>query len=62
MLVVYILSKLSIPRTELKKLISDFEKIIECFREQIPISVYSQIIHTDTRNKLIALKKYISSY
>ncbi len=61
-LVVYILSKLRIPRTELKKLISDFEKIIECFREQIPISVYSQIIHTDTRNKLIALKKYISSY
>lgn len=48
-------------KTELKRIVNNFEKIIEHFRPQIPTSVYHQIFHTDTKNKLESLKKFIKS-
>jgi abortive infection bacteriophage resistance protein len=60
-LVVYLLKNFLVARTELKKIISDFQNTSESLRRQIPINIYSQIIPTDTRNKLAALRKFIRS-
>ncbi|MGD9154359.1 MAG: Abi family protein, partial [Bacillota bacterium] len=58
-LVVYLLKKFQVPFTELRRLILNFQGILETLRKQIPISVYSRIIYTDTRNKLSVLKEFI---
>lgn len=58
-LVIHLQKNLSIPRTELNKTVTRFEQIINTFRNQIPISVYNQILYTDTRKKLNLLKTYI---
>ncbi len=60
-LVVFLLNSLRVPRTEIRKTITEFDSIMENFRKQVPISMYSQIIYTDTRNKITTLKKYISN-
>jgi hypothetical protein len=58
-LVVYLLKKFQVPFTELRRMILDFQSVLETLRKQLPISIYSQIIHTDTRNKLSLLKEFI---
>lgn len=60
-LIIYILSNLCISKTEMKKIITRFENTIEELRNQIPISIYSRILYTDTRNKLNLLKTFIRS-
>lgn len=59
-LIAYILKNLGMSKTDLKVLVNKFNKIIADFRSHIPISTYSQILHTDTRNKLIALNTFIN--
>ena len=59
-LITYILKNLGTSKTELKRLVNKFDKIINDFRNLIPFSTYSQILHTDTRNKLSSLNTFIS--
>lgn len=54
-LVAYIMKCLSFTKTEIKKFISDFKDSIEELRKRVPPTVFSVIIHTDTRNKLQTL-------
>lgn len=58
-LIVYLLKNLSETKTELNRLVTKFEVMINAFRNQIPINVYNQVFHTDTRNKLNLLKIFI---
>lgn len=60
-LLIFIQKQLLVPKTDLKRIVTRFENLINNFRTQIPISVYHQIFHTNTRNKLNALKIFISS-
>lgn len=60
-LVIYLQKNLKISKTELIKMVNKFEKLINQFRNQIPISIFNRIFHTDTRNKLNLLKTYIRS-
>lgn len=59
-LVLYILKNLKVSKTEMNRIVSRFEMLINQFRAQIPINIYNKIFYTDTRNKLNALKTYIS--
>lgn len=60
LLLAVLLKKYSINKTEINKFINNYENIIEDFRRKIPIHIYNQIIHSDTKNKLYFLKKYIN--
>ena len=60
-LVTYLLKNLKISKIEMNKIVNRFENLINQFRNQIPISIYNRIFHTDTRNKLNLLKIYIRS-
>ncbi len=60
-LIVYILKNLCITKTELNKVVTEFERIADDFRNRIPISTYSKILYTDTRNKLNQLKIYLKN-
>ncbi len=58
-LVVYLMKSLDFTKTETKQLINQFRDYCENLRKSIPIQLYSKIIHTDTRSKLIQLQRYI---
>lgn len=60
-LISILLKKYGITKTEINRFINDFENIINDFRNEIPTSIFTQVIHTDTRNKLACLRKYIKS-
>ena len=59
-LISFILKQLGVSKTEISKMISDFD-LKEAFRQKIPYNIYSKIIHTDTNNKLLELRNYIKS-
>ena len=56
-----LLKKYGITKTEINRFINEFENIIEDFRNEIPITIYSQVIHTDIKAKLSGLRKFIKS-
>lgn len=58
-LIAVLLKKYCIPKAIIKKFINDYEKIIEEFRNRIPINIYNQVIRTDTKSKLYDLNNYI---
>lgn len=58
-LVIYLGKNLGFSRMELNRAISGFVNAAETLRIQIPFNLFSQIIHTDTRNKLFLLRSYL---
>lgn len=58
-LIAFLLKNYGITKSEINRFINDFEKIIEEFRSKIDISIYNQIIYTDTKKKLSNLKNYV---
>ena len=54
-----LLKKYGITKFEINRFINDYERIIEEFRNKIPINIYNKIIYSDTKNKLVYLRKYI---
>lgn len=61
LIIVLLLKKFGISKTDLNHFINDYEDIIENFRENIPFNIYSQVIHTNTKTKLLKLRKYVKS-
>lgn len=61
LLISFLLKKYCITKTEINRFINEFENLIDNFRTETPAFVYSQIIHTDTKNKLTKLRKYIKN-
>lgn len=59
LIIVLLLKKYGISKTELNRFIKDYNDALEEFRNNIPYSIYSQVIHTDTKAKLTQLCKYI---
>lgn len=60
-LVIYQLKLLHISKTEMKRIISGFEDIVEKLRNNVPISIFNQIIYTSNNAKLNELKKFVKS-
>jgi Abortive infection bacteriophage resistance protein len=58
-LIVYLQKNLNISKIDLTKIVNRFELLLNQFRNQIPINIYTRIFHTNTKNKLIALKSFI---
>lgn len=58
-LVCYLLKKLSVPKIEIQKMITQFVNITEMLRKRIPINIFSQIIYTNTRDRIVLLKKFV---
>lgn len=58
-LVTYLMKCLDFTKTEERKFIADFRNCYEDLRKRVPPQVFSTIIHTDTRSKLLQLEKYI---
>ena len=59
-LVVYLLSTIKMTKTEMKKIVNNFQEITDELRNKIPTTVYNRIIFTDYTNKITQLKKFIS--
>lgn len=57
-LVIYILKALQVSKREMTKFINDFDNILEKFRNEVP-DIYSSVLPTETKNKLINLKKFL---
>lgn len=55
----YLMHCFSYPKTETKKLINDFTSCCEGLRKSVPAPVYSTIVHTDMRSKLLRLATYV---
>lgn len=60
-LVIYQLKLLHAAKTEMRRIISGFEDIVEKLRANVPTSIFNQIIHTDNPSKILLLKKFISN-
>lgn len=58
-LMIYLQKNMHVSKTDLLNKIKKFEISIDVLRNEIPIHIFNQIIYTDTRSKLIALKNYI---
>lgn len=56
---VYLLKKIGIQKTELKRLVRSFTLVSERLRENIPIPVYTSIMGSNLRKKVVELKKFI---
>ncbi len=60
-IIVVLLKKYGISKLDINHFINGFENTIEDFRKNIPIYIYSQVIHTDIKTKLKQLRKYIKN-
>src|SRR5699024_1155688 len=60
--VIYQLKILHVSKSEMKRIISRFEYIVEKLRSNIQINIFHQIIYTNNRSKIILLKKFVSKY
>lgn len=58
-IITLLLKKYRFSKTELNRFITEYENIIEEFRNSIPFNIYSQVVHTNTKVKLTQLRKYI---
>lgn len=60
-MIVYILKLLGSTKTELKRIVRDYEDIVEHLRKAIPTNIFSQIVHTNSTSKVHKLKQFIST-
>ena len=58
-LIVFLLKNYGLSKTELNRLIIEFEKSVEDFRMKIPINIFNQIVYTNNVSKVKSLKLYI---
>lgn len=58
-LITFVMKKCGCSKTEMKQFVAHFSQLYEELRASVPLEIYSKIIHTDTRTKLIKLKCFI---
>lgn len=58
-LIGFIMKLLNCPKTDILTFIRSFENNCENFRKTVAMSIYSSVIYTDTRKKMVAFKNYI---
>lgn len=60
-LLVYLMRCLGFTKTECRQLLSGFVSILERYRADLPFDIYSKVIKTNARSKVIAAQKYVSA-
>lgn len=60
-LLAYLMRRMGFTKTECKQFISGYEGIVEYYRAELPFNVYSMIIKTTARGKLMVLRGFISN-
>lgn len=60
-LLVYLMRRMGFTKTECKQLVAGYEAILERYRSELPINIYSKLIKTSTRGKLTALRQFVSN-
>ena len=60
-LLVYLMRSMGFTKTECKQFISGYESIIERYRAELPIGIYSMLIDTNAKNKLTAIRQFVSN-
>ena len=60
-LIIYILRKMKISKTECRQLIAGYDQAKETLRKQIPNSTWNQVLGSNTRNNMNALKQFINT-
>lgn len=58
-LISFIMQLLKCPKTEILTFVRNFENNCEVFRRTVATPIYTSVVYTDTRNKLITLKKWL---
>lgn len=58
-IVIFLLKKLGMSKTELRKIIRNFQNESETLRSKIPIPIHTSIMGSDFRNKMNRLSNYI---
>ena len=58
-LITILLKNYKIPKMELNRFVNEYVSIIEEFRSCVPFDIYSQVIHTDIKEKIGKLRTYI---
>lgn len=58
-LISFLLKSYGLQKSEINKFINDFEKLTEEFRNKISINIYNQVIYTNNKSKLVALRNFI---
>lgn len=59
-LVVYLLGLLKFPKTDRKRLVSDFEGILIRYKKELPLGIYGSFVRTETQDKLKLMKKHVT--
>lgn len=60
-LLVYLMRRMGFTKTECKQLVAGYEAILERYRSELPINIYSKLIKTSARGKLTALREFVSN-
>lgn len=60
-LLVYLMRRMGFTKTECKQLVSGYEAVLEKYRSELPFNMYSKLIRTTARGKLIALRRFVSN-
>ena len=60
-LISFLLKSYGLPKTEINRFINDFEKLTEEFRNKISINIYNQVIYTNNKVKIKALRNYMKN-
>lgn len=60
-LLIYLMWRMVLTKTECKQLIARYEAIIERCRARLPFNVYSKLIKTNARGKLAAIRQFVSN-
>ena len=60
-LLAYLMRRTGFTKTECKQLVAGYEAILERYRSELPINIYSKLIKTSTRGKLTALRQFVSN-
>lgn len=57
--IAYVMKQCANTKTEIRQFVREFSNVCEEFRQAVPVTIYSKIIMTDTRNKLKKLNDFI---
>lgn len=60
-LIVYLMRRMGLTKTECKRFLSGYEAILERFHAELPFNIYSKIIKTYARVKLSTAREFVSA-
>ena len=58
-LITYLMRQMGLTKTECKQFLSRYEAVLERFRAELPINIYSKIIRTNARGKITSAREYL---